>query len=337
MAQAALEPLTSGLRVLQWNVLIDSDQPGCIDQHVRGYVKPAECLLWSNRCKTIADRVAASNADVAFLEECTPAMLADLLKHLSGHEGWQAGVLDGGKDRDFMDVALLVRSSTVEVLGAPRCRRLYRLCEEGAERETVLLPGNGEEPPKAYAVLSVAVRRRGEEAGPVLVLGGTHLRWEYGEGFGGAAAGKPLQAKAAVRHLMEHVEDMEASGWALCGDFNSGPSSAAYELLTSGRLAPEHKELLQRLTQELLLESPLRSAFATMHQREPLFTRKKETLASQYCLDYIFVGGALEVQAAGFGAGPAPYASAGDGSELAFLPSETWPSDHLPLVADLQP
>ena len=68
---------------------------------------------------------------------------------------------------------------------------------------------------------------------------------------------------------------------------------------------------------------------------EPRFTRKKTGVGSQYCLDYIFTAGALRSVAVGFGPGPPPFAPEGDGADLPFLPCEAWPSDHLPLVADL--
>ena len=57
--------------------------------------------------------------------------------------------------------------------------------------------------------------------------------------------------------------------------------------------------------------------------------------ASQFCLDYVFLGGGATCVGASFGAGPPPYAAGGDGAELPQLPCAAWPSDHLPVVVEL--
>ena len=165
------------------------------------------------------------------------------------------------------------------------------------------------------------------------------MRWEYGDGFGGAAKGKPLQALAAVRALMSHATDVGAGGWMLCGDFNSRPDDAAYRLITEGSLAlsdPTHPGA--PITSELRLPETtpaLTSAFRACRGAEPLFTRKKDSPGSQFTLDYVFVGGALVASDASFGPGAEPFT--GDGVDLPYLPCAAWPSDHLPLVVDLAP
>ena len=201
----------------------------------------------------------------------------------------------------------------------------------------------GDSPPENYAILTAAVRKVDWPEGDCIVAGATHLRWEFGSMP--AAAGKPVQAVCAGRALLAHASSVNAKGCALCGDFNSWPAHAACLVLKEG-LPTDHAEhpgggvgtlALPRAEGQPDLAT-LRSAYAEAHEQgsEPLFTRKKNSASSQFCLDYVFVGGqALRVISAGFGPGP-PYAPDGDGTDLAYLPCAEWPSDHLPLVAELQ-
>ena len=124
---------------------------------------------------------------------------------------------------------------------------------------------------------------------------------------------------------------------ALCGDFNSWPEHCACVALKHG-LAVGHAEHPGQGCAELRLPGGgvLRSAWAEAHAGcEPCFTRKKNVPASQFCLDYVFLGGGATCVGASFGAGPPPYAAGGDGTDLPQLPCAAWPSDHLPVVVEL--
>jgi hypothetical protein len=330
------------LKLLQWNILVDNDAPGCIDAGMREYVQKecgsASCLDWAQRKHAIAMRVSC--ADVAYLEECSPKMLESLRPLLPDFDSWHAAELVDA-DHDEQEIALLVRRGSVELVGAPRCQRLHTVFADGcAEQRAMLVAAQEGEnvPPSSYAVLSAAVKRTGWSAH--VVLAATHLRWEYFGGdprFEAGARAKPLQALAAARVACAHAAEAGAAGWSLCGDFNAGRGSGVHALLTDGALPAVHPE---HPGGELAaaLEMPggrMQSAFAAVTGAEPRFTRKKNTVGTQFCLDYVFLAGALRATAVGFGPGPAPFAPGGDGSDLRFLPCEAWPSDHLPLVADL--
>ena len=140
------------LTVMQWNVLLDLDAPGCIDAAVRAYA-PAEILEWRYRCEAIATRVRAC-ADLAFLEEVNPVMFHDLRRALhADFDAWHASQVDGGgPSPEELDGAVFVRRRTVEMRGGPRCCRLHALCALGAEMDTVLLPEQeGDCKPSSYA------------------------------------------------------------------------------------------------------------------------------------------------------------------------------------------
>jgi hypothetical protein len=324
------------LRLMQFNILFDLPNPGCIDESVRGYALADE-LAWPNRCKAIAQRLESS-CDVAFLEECGPSMFEDIKALLPDFDGFHASALvEKVVHPDGEEIAMFVRRSTVELLEEPRCRRLVEcsIAKANPLRLALIMEKEqpGDSPPEAYAVVSAAVRRRGWGSDQRLVVGGTHLRWEFGSMP--AAKGKPVQAICAAHLLLEHAMDVGTSNVALAGDFNSWPTHGAVLALTQG-LPPGHAEHPGSDAGDLSLTTPLRSAYAAAHaNREPRFTRKKNSLDSQYCLDYVFVGEHVRVAGAGFGAGPPPFAPEGDGSDLPYLPCAAWPSDHLPLVVEL--
>ena len=325
-----LRPLT----VVQYNVLFDSHKDGCIDATVRSYAK-AEELAWSARCANIARRVREC-ADVALFEELGPAMFETLRPMLPEFDAWHASELvTAVKHPDGEELAIFIRRSTVIIDGVPRCRRLVAYAQTEEERQVMMVAEQpGDSPPEVYAVISAAVRRHGWLASKTLIVGGTHLRWEFGEMP--AAKAKPVQAICAGRAMWEHARDASACGVALAADFNSFPVHGAVLAVGDAGLSAGHPEHPGGGCGDLRLYPPLRSAFADVHGADPPFTRKKNTIDSQFCLDYVFIGGdEVRATGAGFGAGPPPYKLDGDGSDLPYLPCDAWPSDHLPIAVQL--
>ena len=107
-----------------------------------------------------------------------------------------------------------------------------------------------------------------------------------------AASGKAVQAVCAGRALYAHGDEIDATAIALLGDLNSRPTDGAYVALTRG-LGVTHVAHPGGGCGELALPRgapTLRSAYAAVHGKEPLFTRKKDSLASQFTLDYILLG-----------------------------------------------
>jgi endonuclease/exonuclease/phosphatase family metal-dependent hydrolase len=236
-----METSPRGLRVFSWNVLLDSADDGCIDASMRKYA-PAACLDWNNRLGAILMRIQAAVPDVIFLHEANPRMFADIKDHLTGFNGWHASELVGGLDKyndaQSIEVGLLVRETAVVVLST-RCTRLYSLCGVDSGQPAILHPKHcsAEMEPTSYVVLSAAVTHISEPSA-VVVVGGTHLRWEFGDDP--AAVSKLLQAEAAANGVWQHAQDASAPSWILAGDFNSPPDSAPYHLLTNGSLPLAH-------------------------------------------------------------------------------------------------
>jgi hypothetical protein len=314
---------TSMLRICQWNVLLDSSLPGCIDEAMRNYVELPEILVWSYRQEIIAGRINESQADVVLLEECSPKMLKDLTAKLPvGVFGaYHASDIDTGPDTSELDVAILIRLSTLELKSPPKCQRLHELCSEATRPIVLHEKHDGDIKPTSYVLLSAAILLKGHS--DVIVIGGTHLRWEFGTMS--AAPARAPQACAAARGLLLHASEAGAVGWALCGDFNSGPADEAYRALTDGSLQVAD-------CNRPAGDAAFVSAFRAVHGAEPRFTRKKNSPDSEFCLDYAFIGGRLAAVAARVG----PLDTAGGGEGLPSLPCAEWPSDHLPLFVTLE-
>ena len=109
---------------------------------------------------------------------------------------------------------------------------------------------------------------------------------------------KVLALEAAAAHAEPSIsaatrlgDEADATAIALLGDFNSFPTDGAYVALTRG-MGAAHAAHPDGGCGRLALPAgaTLSSAYAAVHGREPLFTRKKDSLASQFTLDYILVG-----------------------------------------------
>jgi len=329
------------LTILQWNILLDSDAPGCIDAQKRQYAEP-EHLSWNYRCEKIAMRIQEYCADVLLLEELSASMFTDLCKKLPDFNGWHASELvkPFGEDVDpkvveSMEVGLFTHAQHVKVDGQPRCIPLYA-GYDGDDKALLLYPPSFQAAPSSSYVVVSAALQHCSQPNAKIVVGATHLRWEFGTMP--AAAAKPMQAEAAANAIIQHAHEVGAESWILAGDFNSPPESDAYHLLTHGSLAKSHPlHPSAAIHRDLVLQDgvSMQSVFALVNGSEPLFTRKKNKQTDQYCLDYIFIGGTLLCNTAAYSTSPLPYQ--GDGSDLPQLPCAAWPSDHLPLVVNICP
>ena len=122
----------------------------------------------------------------------------------------------------------------------------------------------------------------------------------------------------------------------LCGDFNSLPDSAVYELFSTGCVHPQHKHL-EYDTQGILPDAqslshsiPLCSAFAAMMGKEPEFTNYTEGFKG--VIDYVWFS-ADTISSVGVLNMP----SAADIEGIPGgkpCPNTQHPSDHLPIVFD---
>mgnify|MGYP002552637992 FL=1 len=120
----------------------------------------------------------------------------------------------------------------------------------------------------------------------------------------------------------------------ICGDFNSEPNSAVYELMSTGRVSPNHPDLKEdpeRIIASMGLsnfhhELNLRSCYKETMGQEPQYTNYTDIY--QGCLDYIWVTAAslhpMKVSVL-------PSVQELCSFENLKLPNPKYPSDHLAL------
>jgi len=184
-----------------------------------------------------------------------------------------------------------------------------------------------------------------------LLLANTHLFWDphYAEV-------KLAQALSLMRVIERRCGDAAV---LIGADLNSTPDSAVYELLSSGAVTSRHAELQKGAGKALKAEivaavEPLEhnlelaSAYAAVQGEEPAFTNYTPTF--QGTLDYIWYS-ARHFRAVSCFAVPSEgeLFDADDSSNplvhphgnkrgvpVRGLPNVQWPSDHLPMVAQLE-
>ncbi|XP_078324522.1 uncharacterized protein LOC111103002 isoform X1 [Crassostrea virginica] len=169
-----------------------------------------------------------------------------------------------------------------------------------------------------------------------IIICNTHLVWESALIWDV----RLIQALGCIKALKEYQKSHPGSkAMILCGDFNTEPTEAAYDLVVRGEIGEDTKEKMRKEYDikmediEILLKTlqdehlVFRSAYKDVMGTEPRITNLDGEFC--VCLDYIFYkteGQCLQVT-----------------SVVDFLseeemrrnlpPSEVFPSDHLPLIA----
>lgn len=219
---------------------------------------------------------------------------------------------------DFNECAL--RSARAIGLDEGECRRyVNRLSKDNIAQVLMLEATN--------ARLNLARTNR-----PTVCVVNTHLYSNYQR-----SDVKLWQSFALVSEL-DHIVARRDIPVILCGDFNSEPNSAVYELMTQGRLDGRSRpELDERGETRILpvVESihhslNLSSAMAAVYGAEPAFTNY--TSKFRGTLDYVFYSPS-RLRVLAVSAIPSAddlQKSSGEG-----LPSACYPSDHLHLCCDM--
>lgn len=137
-----------------------------------------------------------------------------------------------------------------------------------------------------------------------------------------------------VAMIAQRVQELaQENPFMLAGDFNIRPDSPQYQLLTTGKIDPSHKDYplgLKNDNWQPNLAYPLKSAYQELLGKEPDFTnyaKVKDKDPFMDTLDYIWVSPQWQVQ---------EVVNLPKKEEISsFLPNEDQPSDHLLLGAEL--
>ncbi|KAI4464907.1 carbon catabolite repressor protein 4 [Holotrichia oblita] len=164
------------------------------------------------------------------------------------------------------------------------------------------------------------------ETGDILVVANTHLYYHCEAGHI-----RLLQIAMALKYIKQrinHIQSKEKGNVSVifCGDFNSRPETAVYQLLSCGEIN-EHEENLD------CIGGPKSNIFRHNFKfvsacGTPEYTNYTEDFKG--CLDYIFCQSNVKVTQV------LPFPAEEDLSTDTALPNKYFPSDHIALVADLK-
>jgi len=312
--------------VLSYNMLCHSAK------HLGHFSLSEEAFPWERRWALFEREFTQYDADIICVQEVNKLMYLSLLQYFGawGYEGLHIAKHlpedpeEWRWDAATLGQAIFVRHSRFEIVASTSTllRDLFTEEESKAKDEHGLADVIKS---RAEGCLCVALREVG--SGQKVVVACAHPTYYY---TAPQFATKPTQISLTLRAVGTFAAacGVQPSCVVLAGDWNSTPENGGYALLTTGVLDVSHAEhpasngwALPVLRSDL---GALRSAYATMGA-EPVFTTKTTNFTD--CLDYIFVGSALEV----VDVIPLP-----PDLLMSHCPNEEWASDHLAVGAFLR-
>merc|ERR1719311_175151 len=328
------EWLSQQFKVMNWNILADLYCTESMYPYAEKWT-----LSWSWRKHLILKELKSMAADIITLQEVQRDAFEDWFKPQLAEVGYEAifqqkqreevfhrgrytseGCATFFKTTRFQRVEKHVvyydKISAQMLSGVSNSERAIQRLSKGNIALALILED-------LHIKASGAGQAAGPNGGAVLCVINTHILADPG-----FADVKLWQAQMLLRTL----ETMPAKNMPLliCGDFNSTPDSAVYELWRQGSVRQDHDELRVDpvgLLQNLSLGHTLRlaTAYETCNGREAQYTNYTEDFKGT--LDYIwFSSDTLAVLA---------ISQVDDESQLmqeTALPSSTRPSDHVSLV-----
>eukprot|EP01012_Entosiphon_sulcatum_P031967 TRINITY_DN4069_c0_g1_i1.p1 TRINITY_DN4069_c0_g1~~TRINITY_DN4069_c0_g1_i1.p1 ORF type:complete len:356 (-),score=48.81 TRINITY_DN4069_c0_g1_i1:2-1069(-) len=283
-----VNPLLGGadsLRVVQYNVLATLYAP------LMDYAPP-NLLSWdTHRQPLLVKQLVEWNADVICLQELDRFEQLNSQPHALGYAGEflkRMGKPDGAAIFYRKDKLRLVSKHTIDL------------------NKAATTPARGRTNNVALLIeFELADQRR------VFVVC-THLYWDPK-----MSDVKIRQAAYIMRQVAKHLPS--DARLIVCGDFNSLPDSAVYELLHTGSCAGNHPEMRQYKRDKPFTSRRLASAYAVLGEPLSNFTPK-----FQGCIDYIWYSpGNIQLLSV-----LRPPQSTGP------FPDSSMPSDHIALVSD---
>jgi len=314
------------------------------------FVLPDWALAWSFRSRCMLRELVAYDADVVCLqelqadhyEELKPAFeklgYASCFKAKTREDMGTAGRIDGCATlfREARFRQIEERSLEYDAV-APLFFSDHTNNPQAVQARKRLVHGN-------VALLLLLEERVSQRR---LLLANTHLFWDPNY-----ADVKLVQALALVRAIERRCGDVAV---LIGADLNALPESAVYELLSAGCVRPQHKELRsisRNAVKAAVVDAlhplehslGLQSAYAFVQGgEEPLFTNY--TTRFKGTLDYLWYSKhhlrPMSVLAVPSEDDLFGRAESGDGAgdkrkSMYGLPNTTWPSDHIPMVAEFE-
>ncbi|OAG31755.1 CCR4-NOT transcription complex subunit 6 [Nematocida displodere] len=314
--------LNDTITVATYNILCPTYTGGQAFAYV-----PAWALQWDARKTTILQEATSYGADILCIQEMDTASYLDFFKDQFKARGdyeavfyqkTRAKTMSEFEKRTVDGCAIFWKLMTFQLV-EQKCIHLSQLfaSKMAAENEHIATRVMGRDNIALVVVL--------ERSGGHIVVANAHIHWdpEYPDV-------KTLQGVMLLKEVDAIMSRYPGAELVICGDFNSLPSSSLYELLSTGQLRPNSKDLLglpyepyssKGYTNSLSLSNSY--SFVNMG-----FTNF--TPAFMGVIDYIWHNDKLQPLCS-LGAIDDEYVS-----KIVGLPTHHYPSDHLILVTQFR-
>ncbi|XP_013406259.1 2',5'-phosphodiesterase 12 [Lingula anatina] len=328
--------------LLTYNILADVAM-----EPIKGYDKyvPIERRYMDYRLPRILKELKEMDADVVCLQEVQACIYTNHLQSFMKTNGYEGVFL---QRQDDLGEATFFKSSKFECVDS-RCCVLHEIADDilqKVEMDKELRDHIRRHICKPNAILLTKLKLLDNKK--EVAIGNVHALWSTTQ-----LDIVLLQVACAVKTLSSFAGGPEKSQ-ILTGDFNSTPDSAVYHLLSGGEIDKTWREQLQKHSEKIsatnggqvqdmylmdLIENalghevPLKSAYAFVLGKEPPITNHDGAYFDEVlkvCFDYIwFHSDRIDVTAV-LDMPPEDALS-----RHYSLPSPLFPSDHLPVKAEL--
>lgn len=323
--------LGTTLRVVTYNILADmyADSDYSRDQ-LYPYC-PAYALAVDYRKQLYTIELVGYNADIICLQECDRKVFIDHLLPIFEIEGFVGVMKTKGQVPEGTAIFYrknkftLVASHDIELSdslkNSPLNKELYdKVCQSEGLKDRVL---------NRQTSLQIMILQSTEDAGKNLLVATTHLFWHPK-----APHVRMIQTAVCFTFIEELLSKYDDEGLKLtvifAGDLNTEPQDGNTSFITENVISADHHEWMKCGESEYVSDINLRHSLKLESAcGYPQFTNY--TGGYKGCLDYIYINkDKLKVQQV------VPLPCDEEVSLHTALPSVVCPSDHLPLICDLE-
>ena len=321
-------------RVVSYNILADLYADSDYSRTVLFAQCPAYALTIDYRVKLILSELVGYNSDLITLQECDRKVflrdLQPLLEKfgLEGQFAKKGGQVDEGLATFFRrDKFRLVSFNSVFLPDALHQDQQFRFILDRLSSNADLVKSLT----NRTTTLSIAVLEH-RHSGKIVVVGNTHLYFEPNADhirLIQTEMCRVLQENTRQAIIAKECCPKEKVTVVFCGDFNSTPPFGVNQYLTTGSISQSHSDWRSQEGQEVVGLELKHDPIFVSAAGYPKYTNY--TQGFKDCLDYVWIEkDAVEVKQV------VPFPSEEELAMHIALPNIVFPSDHVPVIVDLQ-